>query len=561
MASRLKSSYFSFESVIVVDYFLNGINFSPDGDSSNFDCISSVFNQDTNKLDIYPIDCQEKHTIICRKVLFSKPQCNGTSNFTMYHTFRLMLDPDLRLPNKLEVVRKKVSLKTMFQRLDKPAAFEAIYSSLWYASLPCFDVQTITADMNGGSALLSYCEWKGMPISCSAIFTTFPTDQGMCCSFNMKAADEIFIENTFTQNLQKMQMSDKLLATTPSKIPKWFVDRREPKTSPGKNKGLVVMLDAHSDQLSAGSIDSDFRGFTAFIGSRSNFPLMSQEGVEIRPGYTNEITLTSTKIEADGDMTQLLKNDRHCLFPEENTGLKIHKEYSYLNCKLECILEYTMNEIYAKYNQYCQPWYFPSANNSITICDPWEQYDFFNIMNNKIPSDLCNNCLPDCKKTDYKSKINVLPFDDCDLSNLGISPYCKFINKKVLPMTNKLANQILKDIFAENNSESNLLKYAKNLKSDIRTHGKFLQFGDVFKKNPKTYDPFESDMALVQITYKTPTAFYIGSQSKMSWTDYFSTVGGLLGLVLGMGFVSFVEMLWQCMRILSRLIDLFYNND
>jgi hypothetical protein len=139
----------------------------------------------------------------------------------------------------------------------------------------------------------------------------------------------------------------------------------------------------------------------------------------LRPGYTNEITLTSTKIEADGDMTGLLKTDRHCLFPEENSDLRIHKEYSYLNCKLECVLNYTMNEVYAKHGQFCQPWYFPTANDSITICDPWEQFDFFNIMNNKIPSDVCNDCLPDCMKTEYNPKINFMPFDDCDLSNLG----------------------------------------------------------------------------------------------------------------------------------------------
>jgi len=32
-------------------------------------------------------------------------------------------------------------------------------------------------------------------------------------------------------------------------------------------------------------------------------------------------------------------------------------------------------------------------------------------------------------------------------------------------------------------------------------------------------------------------------------------VGGLLGLVLGMGFISFVEMLWQCLRVVSRMAN------
>jgi hypothetical protein len=38
----------------------------------------------------------------------------------------------------------------------------------------------------------------------------------------------------------------------------------------------------------------------------------------------------------------------------------------------------------------------------------------------------------------------------------------------------------------------------------------------------------------------------------MTWIDYFSTVGGLLGLVLGMGIISFVELIWLCLRILAK---------
>ena len=30
-------------------------------------------------------------------------------------------------------------------------------------------------------------------------------DRGMCCSFNMAAADDIYISNTFTRNLMRMQ--------------------------------------------------------------------------------------------------------------------------------------------------------------------------------------------------------------------------------------------------------------------------------------------------------------------------------------------------------------------
>jgi hypothetical protein len=53
----------------------------------------------------------------------------------------------------------------------------------------------MSARNDGDSALLKKCFWKGLPISCSAIFEKFPTDRGMCCTFNRKAADEIFVDS------------------------------------------------------------------------------------------------------------------------------------------------------------------------------------------------------------------------------------------------------------------------------------------------------------------------------------------------------------------------------
>lgn len=107
---------------------------------------------------------------------------------------------------------------------------------------------------------------------------------GMCCSFNMKAADDIFIETAFTNILSDMQKNDKEKSAVQSSLPNWYTHGNEPKTIPGKNKGLVLMLDSHSNLLSASSVDTDFRGFTTFIGSGESFPMMSQEGIEIRPG-------------------------------------------------------------------------------------------------------------------------------------------------------------------------------------------------------------------------------------------------------------------------------------
>ena len=45
------------------------------------------------------------------------------------------------------------------------------------------------------------------------------------------------------------------------------------------------------------------------------------------------------------------------------------------------------------------------------------------------------------------------------------------------------------------------------------------------------YDAYEKDIAMVQIYFKKSTIFEMGSQPRMNWIDYLSTVGGLLGLI------------------------------
>ena len=44
----------------------------------------------------------------------------------------------------------------------------------------------------------------------------------------------------------------------------------------------------------------------------------------------------------------------------------------------------------------------------------------------------------------------------------------------------------------------------------------------------------------------------IGSERRKTWTEFMADVGGLLGVVLGMGIVSFVELFWLCCRLCSN---------
>jgi len=139
------------------------------------------------------------------------------------------------------------------------------------------------------SSFLKYCSWKGIPIECAAIFTTFPTDSGVCCAFNLQSAEDIFRDQRYTNLVTSLQTHDKNYSVSDPTLPDWYSNTGEPKTSAGRNKGLFVMLDAHSDLFTTSSLEQDYTSFTGLISYRGSFPYMAQEGFEIRLGvhFTN----------------------------------------------------------------------------------------------------------------------------------------------------------------------------------------------------------------------------------------------------------------------------------
>ena len=82
--------------------------------------------------------------------------------------------------------------------------------------------------IDGEWSVLKECKWKGVKIPCSAIFTTFPTDRGMCCAFNMKKAEDIFRDSRFTEQVKKHQENDKNMAYGIHSLPDWYLKHNEP---------------------------------------------------------------------------------------------------------------------------------------------------------------------------------------------------------------------------------------------------------------------------------------------------------------------------------------------
>jgi hypothetical protein len=120
--------------------------------------------------------------------------------------------------------------------------------------------------------------------------------------------------------------------------------------------------------------------------------------------------------------------------------------------------------------------------------------------------------------------------------------YCGFFvfqNITSLPEPYIWGKQVLAE-YSEGSNQSKLIK------SNERTYkGK----ANVFSQFSETYDAFEKDIATVEIFFETPSVLLFNSEQRQTWISFLSSIGGILGLCIGISIVSFVEIFWFCLQL------------
>ena len=263
---------------------------------------------------------------------------------------------------------------------------------------------------------------------------------------------------------------------------------------------------------------------------------MYKESVNIKPGHHNTISLTALRVDADESINYLDPYSRKCRFQHESLNLKIFKQYTYGNCMFECRL----HDAIQKYD--CIPWYFPFSDEKFNLCSPWITREFLDYMNN-IKMERSPNCMPECRSTFYESSINTFPFRKCDLANKEMSLLCTFSSPYSKPLPKKYISQL-----------HNLIHDPQSIYTDssqsYRSYDSENKKG--FPNNSKVYDAYEMDIATVEVYFAKSSVLQMQRHFKLSWVDYFATVGGLLALLLGIGLVSVIEMVWFCLCVVAR---------
>lgn len=88
--------------------------------------------------------------------------------------------------------------------------------------------------------------------------------------------------------------------------------------------------------------------------------------------------------------------------------------------------------------------------------------------------------------------------------------------------------------------------FLKALKSPQRTtkQDSIFQSDAQTRSSPENYDAFQRDIAVINFFFSQPVAMELVSAPSMTWAQYVSSVGGLLGLFIGFSLISGVEILY-----------------
>ena len=133
------------------------------------------------------------------------------------------------------------------------------------------------------------------------------------------------------------------------------LEKETVRISEGINNGLRIILDLHSNQVSFGTLETEFDSFSVFLGGPGDFPMMKRKSLKIPPGQEHFIEISGTRTMAN-DTKSLSPEQRKCYFKHEDYPLpSLYSRYTADNCRLECRMEETKKKIN------CVPWYLPQV--------------------------------------------------------------------------------------------------------------------------------------------------------------------------------------------------------
>lgn len=308
----------------------------------------------------------------------------------------------------------------------------------------------------------------------------------------------------------------------------------------GQKNGLSIIVDMKpSEKDIPSSVSNDFNGVEVNVGARHTFPRLDTDSFLVAPGKVTMVEITAEKLSTSDGYRDLRVKDRGCYF-EDELRLQLFSEYTSDNCWIECLLNLTR-----KINDNeCLPWNMPSPDGH-ACCNPIEQHDFFNTFDNLDMSKVMGAelCYPDCASTVYSTRVTTAPFRKCDPANMGLSRLCK-LSSRGGPVPQKWGDAVL-ETYKKKSPAGSVPEYISD----------FVESGQRERGDGSTYDAYEEDMAEVLFFFTKPVTTELLSSPSMTVFDFVASLGGIMGLLMGISFISVIEIAyWFTVKLAEAVL-------
>ncbi|XP_059471039.1 sodium channel protein Nach-like [Neocloeon triangulifer] len=274
------------------------------------------------------------------------------------------------------------------------------------------------------SDIMVQCQWKGVEVDCSKLFTRSLSDNGFCCSFNY--AEPCFGRNC-TSNRAK-----------PSSLTPLYT------ASVGNKFGLRVTLRFDLKERFVPLVSTE--AMRVMLHNWYNYPNQwSAADQLISQGQYTFIRVAAETTSSTMPVKKLPLQKSGCIFEEEDEDASTIKEsgemngqstYSRDNCLVDCrrinVMDYC----------HCQPYYYPSRDN-VRLCD---FRDLSCIFKHKV---LLSRLRPNLK--DLENSGNHL-WDGQEGMDCDCSPQCNEISYRYETTSGNLRNSVSNPYHPENHS-------------------------------------------------------------------------------------------------------------